>query len=142
MKLMETDHLPVLLDPRHRQHDRLVSKLESTDEIIALSIVVVEEQMRGWLAQIRRVNDVHKQIVPYIRLQKFVMFVRDWQVVVWNEPAADIFQRLRKERVRIGTQDLKIASISLANDAVLLSSNARDFQQVPDLRFEDWLYGP
>jgi tRNA(fMet)-specific endonuclease VapC len=35
--------------------------------------------------------------------------------------------------------DLKIASIVLAHDATLLSRNLRDFQQVPNLRVEDWL---
>jgi tRNA(fMet)-specific endonuclease VapC len=35
--------------------------------------------------------------------------------------------------------DLKIASIALVQDALLLSANLRDFQQVPELRVEDWL---
>ena len=66
--------------------------------------------------------------------------IADWNVVRWSEPAADEFQRLREQRVRIGTQDLKIASIAITNDALLLSANLRDFQQVPGLRVEDWLY--
>jgi predicted nucleic acid-binding protein len=39
----------------------------------------------------------------------------------------------------IGTLDLKIASIALEHAAMLLSANARDFEQVPGLRVEDWL---
>lgn len=35
--------------------------------------------------------------------------------------------------------DLKIASIALANDATVLTRNARDFGKVPNLRIEDWL---
>jgi tRNA(fMet)-specific endonuclease VapC len=35
---------------------------------------------------------------------------------------------------------LKIAAIAIANDALLLSANLRDFEQVPGLRVEDWLY--
>jgi len=35
--------------------------------------------------------------------------------------------------------DLKIASIVLAHDATLLSRNLRYFQQVLNLRVEDWL---
>ncbi len=42
-------------------------------------------------------------------------------------------------RIRISTMDLKIATIGLVNDALLLSANLRDFQQVPGLRVEDWL---
>jgi hypothetical protein len=54
----------------------------------------------------------------------------------------DEFNRLRKERVRIGTVDLKIASIVLVNDATLVSSNLRDFSKVPGLRVEDSHYQP
>ncbi len=35
--------------------------------------------------------------------------------------------------------DLKIASIVLAHGAMLLSANIGDFNQVMDLRVEDWL---
>jgi predicted nucleic acid-binding protein len=36
--------------------------------------------------------------------------------------------------------DLKLASIPIVRDALLLSANLRDFQQVPNLRVEDWLH--
>lgn len=41
-------------------------------------------------------------------------------------------------KVRVGTKDLRIASIVLANNATLLTRNNRDFSRVPDLRSEDW----
>lgn len=46
---------------------------------------------------------------------------------------------MRAERVRIGTMDLRIASIVLAHHATLLSRNLRDFRLVPGLRVENWL---
>lgn len=64
----------------------------------------------------------------------------EWEIARWSQPAAEEFNRLKKQRVRIGTQDLKIAAIALASDALLLSANLRDFEQVPGLRAEDWLY--
>lgn len=39
----------------------------------------------------------------------------------------------------MGTMDLKIASISLAHGATLLTRNLRDFEAMPGLRLEDWL---
>jgi tRNA(fMet)-specific endonuclease VapC len=41
--------------------------------------------------------------------------------------------------VRIATLDLKIAAISVASNALLLTANRRDFEKVPGLRFENWL---
>jgi len=41
--------------------------------------------------------------------------------------------------VRIGSMDLKIASIALVHNALVLSANLQDFQKVPGLRVENWL---
>ena len=56
----------------------------------------------------------------------------------FDERAAEIFERLRRSKIRIGTMDLKIAVIVLANDATLLTRNLQDFGKVPHLKFEDW----
>ncbi|MBM3862272.1 MAG: type II toxin-antitoxin system VapC family toxin [Verrucomicrobia bacterium] len=50
-----------------------------------------------------------------------------------------VVEGLRKHRLRVGTMDLKIASICLAHDATLLTRNLADFQKVPGLRVENWL---
>jgi tRNA(fMet)-specific endonuclease VapC len=72
-------------------------------------------------------------------LAKLVSTLNEWRVAAWNDPSADQFFELRRARIRIGTQDLKIASIALTQDALLLSANLRDFEQVPGLQVEDWL---
>jgi tRNA(fMet)-specific endonuclease VapC len=56
-----------------------------------------------------------------------------------DELAADRFVSLRRQRIRIGTMDLKIAAIALVNDALLVSANVRDYSAVPDLRCDNWL---
>jgi len=52
------------------------------------------------------------------------------------ECAADRFDGLRRQRIGIGSMDLKIASIALINEALLVTSNLRDFSLVPELRCE------
>lgn len=38
--------------------------------------------------------------------------------------------------------DKKIAPIAIANNALLLTANRRDFEQVPGLRFDNWMAEP
>lgn len=95
--------------------------------------------MRGWLALINRVDDVHRQIPAYQELLRLFDFFARWYVIPFDDQAADAFKRLRQQHIRLGAMDLKIASIAIVHDALLLSANLRDFQQVPNLRVEDWM---
>jgi tRNA(fMet)-specific endonuclease VapC len=60
-------------------------------------------------------------------------------IVAAFDSAAATFDGLRKRRVKIGSSDLKIASIGLAADALVFTANLRDFERVPDLKFENWI---
>jgi tRNA(fMet)-specific endonuclease VapC len=138
MLVLDTDHL-VELDRGSALGTVLQRKLEDAGEEVATTIISVEEQFRGWLAQIHRQRDPHEQILTYQRLQRRIDFFAAWHILPWDTAAADTFQELRRQRIRIGTMDLKIASIVMAHHAMLLSRNLRDFQQISNLRVEDWL---
>jgi tRNA(fMet)-specific endonuclease VapC len=140
MIILDTDHFTVLRYPEHSQYGNLSANMhQSADTNFATSAISVEEQLRGWLAAIRQARRVHDQILYYTRLVSMVRFMSKWQILPFDEPAADRFESLRKQRIRIGTQDLKIASIALETGSLLLSANLRDFAQVPGLRVENWL---
>ena len=79
------------------------------------------------------------QIVSYTRLQRLFEFIAEWELLPWDEAAVSVMLDLRQSKIRVGTMDLKIASIALARDATLLTRNSRDFNQVPNLRIENWL---
>lgn len=141
MFLLDTDHFSVLTDRRDARHGQLVKRLQEVTAPVAIPVVSMEEQMRAWLAQLHRARDPAEQVYSYDRLIRLVETLGEWEIARWSELAAHEFSRLRRTRVRVGTQDLKIAAIALVNDATLLSSNLRDFNRVPDLSVEDWLRG-
>jgi tRNA(fMet)-specific endonuclease VapC len=138
--LLDTDHVNVLKYPDHPRFASLTTQLNSSaNQDVATTVITVEEQMRGWLAWINRSDDVRRQVPAYQELLRLFDFFARWHVVLFDEQAASEFQGLRAQRIRIGTMDLKIAAIALIHDALLLSANPRDFQQVPNLSLANWI---
>lgn len=55
-----------------------------------------------------------------------------------SEIYADIRAQLGKKGTPIGSNDLLIATIALANDLTLVTHNTREFGRVQNLKLEDW----
>ena len=138
MLLLDTNHFSEIERGTERG-TALRARLRASCEERVLAIAGVEESLRGWLAEINRTTDLERQIIPYAKLQSQLEALRSWTFLGWDAEAAAMFRSFRAQGVRIGTMDLKIACICLAHDATLLTRNARDFSQVPGLRFENWL---
>jgi tRNA(fMet)-specific endonuclease VapC len=140
MLVLDTSYLSLFQYPASTQANALRERLtESPDQHIVTTAITPEEQMRGWLSVIHGQQDVRRQVPYYERLVKLFRFFADWRILPFDDLAADKFRMLRAQGVRIGSMDLKIASIVLVHDAILLSDNLRDFKKVPGLRVEDWL---
>ena len=138
MLVLDTDHFSEW-ERDSAAGKRFRVRLESAKSEMAVSIVTVEEQVRGWLAEISRHRDLHHQISPYAKLQRQIDLFADWIILPWDAEAADLFVKLRRQGLRSGSLDLKIACIALTHDATVLTRNATDFAQVPGLRIENWL---
>ena len=141
MILLDTDHVTALKYPEHPRAKQLEERLAAlpAGEPIGVSIVTVEEQMRGWLAAIAKERKSHRQVMAYRELERLFRYFQLFQIIAFDELCADQLEKLRSAKVRIGTMDLKIAATALVHSALLLSANLRDFERVPGLRVEDWL---
>lgn len=139
MLVLDTDHLVEYQRGTSAEALRLKERLDRAAEHYATTIITVEETMRGWMAAVRRTPDPRAQMNAYAKLRQLFRFFATWQVLDWNQPSVDRYDSLKRAGVRIGTMDLKIASIALANDALLLTRNTNDFRRVPGLRIEDWM---
>jgi tRNA(fMet)-specific endonuclease VapC len=132
MIVLDTDHLSILQQPQSPLAERLYQSMShSVDADFATTVVSLEEQMRGWLAAINRQKNAHAQTPYYLRLAALNQFYCRWKILAFDKTSADQFASLKGSGVRIGTMDLKIASIAVVHGALLLTANARDFEQVP-----------
>jgi tRNA(fMet)-specific endonuclease VapC len=144
--ILDTDVLTLLLfsDADETDDDAVDfvrAGLRDAGELVCVSIVTIEEQLRGWLSWIKRARSVDQQVRAYSQLRRVIESSHKLEILDFDDVAAQTFARLRKARVRIGTMDLRIAAISIANDALLISRNVADFAKVPGLRVEDWTVG-
>lgn len=110
-------------------------------ENLTVTVVTLEEQIRGWLNLIRRESGSEKVIWAYSGLEDAVLFFNRIEVLSFSEVACSIYSNLRQKKVRVGTQDLRIASITLSVNGTLVTRNRRDFEKIQGLRFDDWTVG-
>ncbi len=123
------------------RRDHLVARLTgATGEEVCIPVVTVEEQMRGWMAAIAKERQPIRQVGPYRELAAPFDFFANNNIIPFDEAAVAIFETFG--RIHIGAMDKKIAAIALANNALLLTANRRDFEQIPNLRFENWMDPP
>lgn len=64
--------------------------------------------------------------------------IKNINVLDFDQEAYNCYTELVRQKVRIGTQDLRIAACVISLSGVLVTRNRRDFERVPGLRFEDW----
>ncbi len=95
--------------------------------------------MRGWLSAIAKERTLLRQITAYRELTDLFDFFAKLNIISLSTDAADLFNGFRKSGIKIGSMDLKMACITVANNALFLTANRRDFEKVPGLRFENWL---
>ena len=132
--ILDTDHLSLYA----RNHPAVVTRLRAALAHLRTTVITVEEQLRGRLAQVAEAKDDAKQSIAYQRLVETVVLLSEFQVLHYDEKAQEYYRGLKAQRIRIGTQDLRIAAIVLAHNGILLSRNLRDFEKVPGLSIQDW----
>ena len=123
-----------------QRHPTVLQRLQRLpdDDLVVTTIITFGEELGGWLPACRRAPDGAARARAYARLQRGLDFYRQWVCLPFDEAAATIFDQLRMQRLRVGTNDLAIAAITLAVRGTLVTRNTVDFQRIPGLVLEDW----
>lgn len=131
--ILDTDHLSLY----GRNHPQVVTRLQLEQGRFATTAINVEEQLRGRLAQVAQARDTALSNA-YQRLVETMLLLSEFQILPYNSNSHSIYQLLKAQKVRVGTQDLRIASIALAHNGILLTRNLQDFEKVANLTIQDW----
>jgi tRNA(fMet)-specific endonuclease VapC len=136
MILLDTDTLSLYFN----NHLCVVRRLDSAQENPVISLVSRIEVLQGRFASILKAADSEELIRFQERLFTTEHGLTRFAIVPFDNAAAREFDRLRgnKKVGKIGRKDLLIACIALANQAILVMRNVKDFQLVPGLHLANW----
>ena len=101
MLIMDTDHFsePLRVSPLGLQLSRrlAVSPLD-----VAVSVITLEEQARGWLTRIKQSQSDQEMVRCYYRFQQLFTVAANWTLLEWNTEAQTAFGSLRTRHPRTG----------------------------------------
>ena len=133
--ILDTDHVS-LFQQLHPVITQRINAVNSED--IAITIITVEEQLRGRFNVIRKASSSDALLLAYAKLQATLEFFKNVRSLGFDEYAINCYEDLIRQIIHINTQDLCIAAITLSVNGILVTRNRKDFEKVPNLRLEDW----
>lgn len=134
--VFDTDLLTLLAEGHPAVTNRL---LRERPDDVATTVLTVEEQLSGWYTAVRKAKRPEQLARAYRELARSVKYLSRFSIIEYDEAGMLRYEQLRKQKVKIRRMDLRIAATVLQqNDAILVTRNVRDFEQVPGLHIEDW----
>jgi tRNA(fMet)-specific endonuclease VapC len=137
--LLDTDLFTLAHQAKYGLRARIDAE-RAASNVVAISIITRIEVLRGRFDAILKAADAPSLLRLQTRLAESEAFLQAFEMIPFNAQAADQFNRLLTDKKfkKIGRGDLLIACIALAHDATLVTRNRKDFQNIPNLRIENW----
>lgn len=136
--ILDTDHASLFLKGNTLVCDRI---FQTEPDDLAISVITAEEICQGWLSEINKysqANQSSRLLLAYSEFEKSLDFFQTIQRLSFDTNAYNQFEILRHQFRRLGTRDLRIAAIAVSLNATVITRNAKDFGQIPNLSIEDW----
>lgn len=132
-----------ILEASFNSHPHVLTHLaQHLPNDIFVTIVTFQEQCSGWLAQLTRQQATERYVWAYSGLRRTLDYFAHVNVLDFDLQAASEYTRLRGRYRRLGTNDLRIAAITLVTGATLVTRNLKDFSQIKGIQLEDWTRPP
>jgi tRNA(fMet)-specific endonuclease VapC len=136
--VLDTDHVSMWLENQLAVRHNVIANQAN----LAITIVTVQEIFNGWIGRLNNPAEAKNQVYLYGKLSKVVAYLQGIRVLDFDEASDQTYRQLltnypalRKSRIQ---KDMKIAAITIANNATFVTRNYRDFSQVPNFTILDW----
>lgn len=138
--ILDTDHVSLFL----QSNQAVVSRVALVALNLAVTIITVQEAFNGWVVKINARSESENLVRLYTQLWTTQEFFKGVRILNFDTTADNCYDRLLREYPQLNKKrilkDLRIASIALSVNAVMVTRNQKDFSQIPDLRLEDWTH--
>jgi tRNA(fMet)-specific endonuclease VapC len=107
----------------------------------AIPVVALEEVLRGRLDAIRRAQAGRIRLSldrAYDLFRDAIEDTRPYPILLYTATAHTLVQQWQRAKIRVGTNDLRIAAVCIVHGATLVTRNARDYTQIPGLSLDVW----
>ncbi len=138
MYLLDTDTLTYLWAGRAQ----VVERLRAVDDRdVGITIITKIEVLRGRIDYLLKGETDAELLKAQELLFRTEELLKQLLIMPMSQAAGEEFERLRvnPKLRKIGRADLLIASIALANRAILVTRNLRHFKQIPGIRVVNWV---
>lgn len=116
--ILDTDHVSLL----QRGHPVVINKVAAVNpDEIAVTFITIVEQMYGRLDVTKRAKSKQELVTAYALLKETFNRLCQANILDFDEPAFDSYNDLLKQKIRVGTQDLRIAAIALSVNATVVT---------------------
>lgn len=134
-RVLDTDHITL----HFRGHPQLRWKqmLIPPDEI-ATTTIIAEEQLRGRLEQIKKASSIEALAIAHQRFRQAMYDLAKLNIREFDSASIALFESLKQQRPRVGSQVLRIAATTIASGATIVTRNRADSGQISGLNIEDW----
>ena len=104
--ILDSDMLSILQRRSELECDRLEERLRQLPDEDVFTTIIFQEQMRGWLAALHKARTDQRLLLAYTELQSMLRDFCHLNILPFETAAQSEFNRLRRQKIRIGTMDL------------------------------------
>ncbi len=120
--LLDTDHVSLYQMGHPRVIEQIMNHIQDQ---VGVTVITVEEQLSGWQRALRQARDDSRRAAVYRRMALAIESLSGWPVFPFPLSAMTRHADLLRQRINVGSNDLKIAAIALEMSARVVTRNAR-----------------